>query len=334
MNVNSNTVIKEAYRFSIAPMMDCTDRHFRVLMRQISKRSLLYTEMIVAQGLHYCENKKRFLGFDEVEHPISLQIGGDDPVLLSEASRIAEDWGYDEINLNVGCPSPRVKAGNFGACLMADSHQVATCIEAMVKATKIPVTIKHRIGIDNFDNYSFLLNFVDDVASAGAERFAIHARKAFLKGLNPKQNREIPPLEYEKVEKLKKERPQLKIELNGGLQNIENCMKALEIFDGVMVGRAIYKQPLLWQKIDEIIYGEKPMKTKASKIIKNLLPYTEKYLNENGSSWGMCRHLLKLIEGFKGAKSMREEISIISQQKKSDISFLKKIAQQLEDAGL
>ena len=198
--------LDKAYRFSVAPMLDCTDRHFRILMRQICKRSLLYTEMIVAKALHHNKKLESLLDFDSNEHPIALQIGGDDPKLLAEASRLAEAWGYDEINLNVGCPSQKVKAGNFGACLMANPDQVARCIEAMANASPLPVTIKHRIGIDNFDSDEFLKEFVDRIDSAGAKRFAIHARKAWLEGLNPKENRTIPPLQHDRVALLKAER--------------------------------------------------------------------------------------------------------------------------------
>ena len=194
---NPNALAK--YRLSIAPMMDCTDRHFRVLMRQITKRSLLYTEMIVAQALHYNKNRNKLLDFDEIEHPISIQLGGDDPNLLAEAAQMAEDWGYDEINLNIGCPSPKVKSGNFGACLMAKPNIVAKCIEAMKKSCNVPITVKHRLGIDNLDSDNHLMDFVDACSIAGADRFIVHARKALLNGLNPKENRTIPPLNYERV---------------------------------------------------------------------------------------------------------------------------------------
>ena len=250
MACEKSALINQAYRFSIAPMMDCTDRHFRVLMRQISQRSLLYTEMVVAKALHHSSNRKKLLDFDDIEHPISLQVGGDDPNLLADAARMAADWGYDEINLNVGCPSPRVKAGNFGACLMAQPKQVAKCIEAMSNASLLPVTIKHRIGIDDLDSDLFLTKFVDSIAEAGAKRFAIHARKALLKGLNPKENRSIPPLQYDKVKHLKIKRPDLIIELNGGLLTPHDCLNALKIFDGAMVGRAAYSHPLIWKNID------------------------------------------------------------------------------------
>ena len=334
MVAKHSPIIEKSYRFSVAPMMDCTDRHFRVLMRQISQRALLYTEMIVAQALYHNKNHEQLLGFDEIEHPIALQVGGDDPFLLAEATKLAENYGYDEINLNIGCPSPRVQSGNFGACLMANPDQVAKCIEAMVKASSLPVTVKHRIGIDNLDSESLLRNFVDRLASAGATRFAIHARKAWLKGLNPAQNRTIPPLRYEIVSNLKKSRPQLIIELNGGLNNPSECIRVLENLDGAMVGRAAYKHPLLWQKVDECIYGENPKKTNASKVIRCLLPYAEKHLMENGRLWNIARHTLQLVENVPGAKAWRRELTLKAQNKKANISVLEHAAQELEDIGL
>ncbi len=325
--------ITEAYQFSIAPMLDCTDRHFRVIFRQISKRALLYTEMIVAKALLHAKGR-RLLDFDSIEHPISLQIGGDDPKELSEAAKIAEEWGYDEINLNIGCPSPRVQSGNFGACLMSNPKQVANCIEAMKNATSLPVTIKHRTGIDHYDSDEFLLKFVDAIALAGADRFAIHARKAWLKGLNPKQNRTIPPLEYEKVEKLKKKRPKLKIELNGGIHTPEECLKALKIFDGAMVGRAAYSNPLLWQEIDYLIYGATKSNVKASSIIRNLIPYTEKHLQKNGRLWDVSKHFLQLVQGVPGARAWRHEMSKKAQQAKADLKILENAARCLEENEL
>ena len=249
-----------SHRFSVAPMLDYTDRHFRVLFRQISRRSLLYTEMVVAQALHHARREpgagepggrlERLIGYDAVERPLALQLGGDDPQLLAEAARLAADWGYDEVNLNVGCPSEKVQKGRFGACLMADPAQVARCVEAMAGASGLPVTVKHRIGIDERDSYAELLAFVDTLAAAGCRRFTVHARKAWLEGLDPKQNRTIPPLRYELVHQLKADRPQLWIELNGGLQTLDDCRLQLQRLDGVMVGRAAYAHPLRWAAVD------------------------------------------------------------------------------------
>jgi len=321
------------YRLSIAPMMDCTDRHFRVLMRQITKKSLLYTEMIVSQALHYSKNRNKLLDFDEVEHPISIQLGGDNPNLLAEAAQMAEDWGYDEINLNIGCPSPKVKSGNFGACLMGKPKVVANCIEKMKKSCNIPITVKQRLGIDNLDSDDYLLEFVDNCSVAGADRFIIHARKAWLDGLNPKENRTIPPLQYERVQKLKNNRPGLIIELNGGINTIYDSMNALKVFDGVMIGRAAYSRPFVWKKIDSMIYGQKEENLSRSKIIKQIIPFAQKHIENEGRLWQISKHILNLIENIPNAKKLRQELSEKSQTQGAEVSILKKIAQQLEDAG-
>ena len=321
------------YRLSIAPMMDYTDRHFRVLMRQITKKSLLYTEMIVAQALHFSKNRNKLLDFDEIEHPISLQLGGDNPNLLVEAAQMAQDWGYDEINLNIGCPSPKVKSGNFGACLMGKPKIVANCIEKMKKSCNIPITIKHRLGIDNLDSDDYLIKFVDTCSLAGADRFIVHARKAWLNGLSPKENRTIPPLQYERVEKLKNERPKLIIELNGGIKTINDCIKTLKKFDGAMVGRAAYSHPFLWTKIDSKIYGQDEEYLSRSKVIEKIIPYAQKHIENEGRLWQISKHILNLIENIPNAKILRQELSEKSQTQKADVSILKKIAQQLEDSG-
>jgi len=255
MNFIQPNSIKNIHKLSIAPMMDCTDKHFRMIMRKISSEALLYTEMIVAQSLVYTNKKENFLDFNDEEHPISIQFGGDDPKILKEAAQMAQDWGYDEINFNVGCPSPRVCSGNFGASLMKDPPRVAKCIESLKNNCNLPITIKHRIGVDNDDSFVNLNNFVRIIAIAGADRFAVHARKAILKGLNPKQNRTIPPLNYDVVKKLKKSNPELLIEINGGFTNIDESLEALHDFDGVMIGRSVYKHPLRWSEIDQKIYG-------------------------------------------------------------------------------
>jgi len=334
MVAKSSRLINQAYRFSVAPMLDCTDSHFRVLMRQISRRALLYTEMVVANALHHTDRKDRLLNFEAIENPIALQIGGDNPKLLAEAAKLAEEWGYDEINLNVGCPSQRVKAGSFGACLMANPEKVARCVEAMSTSTQLPVTVKHRIGIDNLDSDELLKNFVDQVASAGAKRFVVHARKAWLKGLNPKQNRTVPPLQYERVAKLKEQSPQLTIELNGGIETTTDCLNALKTFDGVMVGRAAYSHPLRWNKIDEIIYGEESRFINASGVIRALIPHAQNHLNKDGKLWDICKHILQLVEGVPGARSWRRDLGLNAQKSTAEINILETAAQQLEDVGL
>lgn len=323
-----------AYRFSVAPMLDCTDRHFRVLMRQITRRSLLYTEMVVAQALHYSNRRDKLLDFDPIEHPIALQVGGDQPAMLADAARLAQDWGYDEINLNVGCPSQKVQAGNFGACLMAEPDLVARCVEAMRTAANLPVTVKHRIGIDDLDSDELLTAFVDRVASAGASRFAIHARKAWLEGLDPKQNRTIPPLQYERVTALKQRRPELLIELNGGLESTDDCLRALEGCDGAMVGRAAYAHPLRWQTIDAVIFDETPCTILASDVIDGLIPHAEAHLKRGGRLWDLCRHLVQLVEGVKGARHWRRDLGQQAQQRNADLAVLDQAGRQLREAGL
>ena len=323
-----------AWRFSVAPMLDCTDRHFRVLMRQISTRALLYSEMVVAQALHHTNRRERLLDFDPVEHPIALQVGGDNPGLLAEATRMAADWGYDEINLNVGCPSPRVKAGNFGACLMAEPDTVARCVEAMGAASELPVTVKHRVGIDHHDSDALLQAFVDRVAAAGASRFSVHARKAWLEGLDPKQNRTIPPLQHERVLALKQRRPELTIELNGGLDTPEQCLEALKGCDGAMVGRAAYAHPLRWGEIDQLIYGESERQVCASGVVLGLIPHAQAHLDRGGRLWDLCRHLVQLVEGVPGARHWRRNIGLKAQRPGADIAVLEEAARQLLDAGL
>jgi len=304
-----------------------------MIMRKISSKALLYTEMIVAQSLVYTSKREFFLDFNNEEHPISIQFGGDDPVILKEAAKMAQDWGYDEINFNVGCPSPRVCSGNFGASLMKDPEKVAKCIESLKNSCSLPITIKHRIGIDDDDSFSNLNNFVRCIANAGADRFIVHARKAILKGLNPKQNRTIPPLKYDVVKKLKKLNPKLLIEINGGFTNIDESLKALCDFDGVMIGRSVYKHPLKWSEIDQKIYGVNKKHKSASDIIFSLIPYIEQHLSIGGKSWDICKHLINLVEGIPKAKIWRNEISTKSIKKELDIEFLLKLTSKLEEMG-
>ena len=325
--------ISKNHKISIAPMMDCTDRHFRMIMRKISTKALLYTEMIVAQSLIYSKQKERFLNFNEEEHPISIQFGGDNPEFLKEAAKMAQDWGYDEINFNVGCPSSKVSSGNFGASLMNDPYKVAKCIEALKNNCNLPVTIKHRIGVDNNDSFSNLNNFVREIASSGAERFTIHARKAFLKGLNPKENRTIPPLRYDLVEKLKNENPLLLIEINGGFTNIEQCIEGLKIFDGIMIGRSAYKNPLKWSEIDNKIYGMNYSVKKASEIIISLIPYLDKHIENNGRTWDICKHLINIVQNIPKAKIWRNKVTSMSIDGSLNIENLKLLTDELVKMG-
>lgn len=323
-----------AHRFSVAPMMDYTDRHFRLLMRQITRCSLLYTEMVVAQALHH-GRRETLLNFDPSEKPLALQVGGDDPVLLAEAARLAADWNYDEINLNLGCPSEKVQKGRFGACLMAEPERVAQCVAAMAAAGPLPVTVKHRIGIDALDSFEALLAFVDHVAAAGASRFSVHARKAWLSGLDPKQNRTIPPLRPELVHQLKQERPELRFELNGGLQHLDDCRPHLEHLDGVMVGRAAYDHPLRWRSVDRDLFGQRGQaEATASTVVRGLIPYAERWCAGGGRLWPIARHLVQVVEGVPGARHWRRQLGEAAGARTAGPDVLDRAARQLEDRGL
>ena len=241
--------------FAVAPMMDWTDRHCRFFHRVLTRHALLYTEMVTAQAVRH-GNRGRLLGFDRREHPVALQLGGSDPALLAQAARVGADFGYCEINLNVGCPSDRVQSGRFGACLMAEPGLVADCVNAMAGAVDVPVTVKCRIGIDDQDDEEDLENFISTVARAGCGTFIVHARKAWLKGLSPKENREIPPLNYERVHGLKQRHPELTIIINGGLSGLDEALTQLAHVDGVMLGRAAYHTPWLLHDVDQHFFGD------------------------------------------------------------------------------
>ena len=259
-------------RLSVAPMMDWTDRFCRRFHRVLTRRALLYTEM-VPTGAILRGQRERFLAFDPVEKPLALQLGGADPVALAECAAIAEDWGYDEVNLNVGCPSDRVQNARFGACLMAEPKLVARCVEQMQAATDIPVTVKHRIGIDEQDSYEELKGFVATVAAVGCRSFTVHARKAWLQGLSPKQNREIPPLRYEMVQRLKQDFPELEIVINGGITSLEVAAEQLRQLDGVMLGRAAYQDPWVLAEVDSRIFGEEDPVGSRAEAVQALLPW-------------------------------------------------------------
>jgi tRNA-dihydrouridine synthase A len=335
-----------SYRFSVAPMLDCTDRHFRLQMRQICHHALLYSEMVVARALHHIRQEHsgprrleaqgrlgRLLDFDPAERPLALQLGGDEPELLAEAVRMAEDWGYDEVNLNVGCPSEKVRQGHFGACLMADPARVARCVEAMAAAAALPVTVKHRIGIDDLDSFELLLAFVDTVAAAGARRFAVHARKAWLEGLDPKQNRTVPPLRWDVVQRLKRERPELCIELNGGLETLAACQDQLRLVDGVMVGRAAYAHPLRWNGVDREIFHDPRPPASASSVVRGLIPQAARWCESGGRLWAIARHLVHLVEGVPGARHWRADLSRAAGAADAGPEVLEMAARQLEARG-
>lgn len=295
-------------RFSVAPMLDWTDRHARFFLRLISRNALLYTEMITTGALIHGE-RDRFLRFDPAEHPVAIQLGGSNPQDLAFCAKLAEETGYDEINLNVGCPSNRVQSGMFGACLMAQPKLVAECVAEMMSAVDIPVTVKCRIGIDDLDSYDHLLHFVSTVAESGCDTFIVHARKAWLTGLSPKENRDIPPLQYDTVYRLKRDFPNLTIVINGGIETIQQCQQHLEEVDGVMVGRAAYHNPYMLNDIDEKIFADHHPTFNRHEIINALLPYVEQQLAEGVYLSQISRHLLGLFQGMPGARKFRRHIS-------------------------
>ncbi len=293
---------------SVAPMMDRTDRHFRYFMRQITRRTLLYTEMVTSAAILHGD-REYLLGFSPEEKPLSLQVGGDNPEELAECTRIAEDMGYDEINLNVGCPSDRVQNGNFGACLMMQPERVARGVEAMIAATSLPVTVKHRIGVDECDRYEDMVNFVRIVSEAGCQRFTVHARKAWLQGLSPKENRDIPPLRYGDVHRLKQEFPHLLVEINGGFKTLEQAREQLEFVDAVMIGRAAYDNPYLFAQVDREIYGEEVTPPTRHEVAEAMFAYIDEWIGKGIKLNKITRHMLQLFSGQPGSRAWRRHLT-------------------------
>lgn len=293
---------------SVAPMMDWTDTHDRYFLRLIAPDVLLYSEMITANALIYGNNPSRFLKFHPAEHPVALQLGGSDPTLLSQAAKMGEETGYDEINLNVGCPSERVSSGRFGACLMLEPNLVADCVSAMIAQVKIPVTVKCRIGVDDNDSYESLYEFIKLISTTGCETFIVHARKAWLKGLSPKQNREIPPLRYDIVHQIKKDFPHLAIMINGGIKTVEEVEAQLPFVDGVMIGRAAYSNPYLLAEIQYKLLNNNDILSRAD-IVKLMLPYISEQTENGVKLISIARHILGLFQGQRGAAAWRRYIS-------------------------
>ena len=309
-------------RISVAPMMDWTDRHCRFFLRQVSSDARLYTEMVTTGALIHGD-VPRHLAFSREEHPVALQLGGSEPEDLAHCAKLGEQYGYDEVNLNVGCPSERVQRGAFGACLMAEPDLVAECVSAMRAAVKIPVTVKHRTGIDSVEQYEFLFKFVETVAKAGCETFIVHARNAILKGLSPKENREVPPLKYGYVYRLKQDFPQLEIVLNGGVVRREQIQTHLQHVDGVMLGRAAYHDP--WVIADE-------GKTR-SEVVLSMIPYAKRLVSEGNSLRSLARHMLGLYHGTPRARLWRRMLSDAAQLKRNDPALLLEALEAVERRG-
>lgn len=315
-------------RLSVAPMMDHTDRHCRYFLRLISKHTLLYTEMVPATAIMH-GNRNHLLGYSEREHPLALQLGGSDPAELAVCARIAEDFGYDEVNLNVGCPSDRVQSGRFGACLMAEPTLVAVCIQRMQKNAGIPITVKTRLGIDDRDSYEELVSFIDMVSSAGCKTFIMHARKAWLNGLSPKQNREIPPLEYEKVYRLKRDFPRLEIIINGGFTRAQDIRDQLEHVDGVMIGRAAYHDPYLLAGMDKLVFNDTVAPKTRQQILGEFTGYAAQQLESGMPLNAMTRHILGLYQGQPGARAFRRHLSEYAPRPGAGIEVLKRAAETI-----
>jgi tRNA-dihydrouridine synthase A len=303
-------------------MMDWSDHHCRYFWRLLTKQALLYTEMVTTGALIHGD-RQRFLHFNPEEQPVALQLGGSDPAELARCARWAQEWGYAEVNLNCGCPSDRVQSGMFGACLMAQPQRVAECVRAMLDNCDIPVTVKHRIGIDAMESYQELVDFVRPIAEAGCQVFIVHARKAWLQGLSPKQNREIPPLNYPWVYQLKRDFPELSIVINGGIQTLEQCQHHLAQVDGVMIGREAYQNPWMLAEVDSTLFGmDKPAQSRDD-VIAGLLPYVEQQLARGAHLNHITRHILGLYQGVPGARKFRRHLSENAYKQEAGVQVLR-----------
>ena len=322
------TLAHNPWRFSTAPCMDWTDRHCRFFWRGLTRHARLYTEMITTGALIHGD-PVRHLAFDDAEHPVALQLGGSEPDALARSAEMAEQYGYAEVNLNCGCPSDRVQEGRFGACLMKEPATVAVAVSAMRRATRLPVTVKHRIGVDDSEDYPFLKHFVETVAAAGCTTFIVHARKAWLKGLSPKENREIPPLTYEHVYRLKQELPQLTIVINGGIKTLAECTQHLQQVDGVMLGREVYENPWLLACVDAELFGSTPPLGTREAALHRMQPYVESALARGSSLASISRHLLGLYRGQPGGRAFRRVISEGAHRKGADWSVIEKALREV-----
>ena len=309
-----------AGRFSIAPMLDWTDSHCRYFLRLISQHALLYTEMVTTGAI--LNGRGDYLAYNEEEHPLALQLGGSEPQELAQCARRAVERGYDEINLNVGCPSDRVQNGRFGACLMASPALVADCVAAMRAEVSIPVTVKSRIGIDELDSYEFLCSFIEQVSAAGCDTFILHARKAWLSGLSPKENREIPPLDYQRVYRVKEDYPHLTIAIIGGIQSMSDVATHLAHVDGVMVGREAYQNPYMLADVDRLVFGDTAVVPSRHQIVEKMIPYIERELARGNQLAHVTRHMLGLFQGKVGARAWRRHLSEHACRKGAGIQVL------------
>jgi tRNA-dihydrouridine synthase A len=321
------------YRFSVAPMMDWTDRHCRVFHRLMSRRARLYTEMLTTGAILHGD-RNRLLGFDASEHPVALQLGGSAPADLATAARIGEDFGYDEINLNVGCPSDRVKDGRFGACLMAEPLLVADCVKAMKRAVSVPVTVKSRIGIDNQDPEFALDELARGVMDAGADALIVHARKAWLNGLSPKENRDIPPLDYQRVYRLKAARPDVAIIINGGIGSLAEAKQHLGFVDGVMLGRAAYQEPWRLLAADPELFGEPAPHATMKDVFAAMLPYIEAELARGTRLHSITRHFVGAFHGLPGARAFRRHLAENAVKSGAGIGALRDAIALVEDSAV
>lgn len=318
-------------RFSVAPMLDWTDRHCRYFLRLISKHTLLYTEMVTTGAIIY--GKGDYLGFNTEEHPVAVQLGGSDPADMARCAVLSQERGYDEVNINVGCPSDRVKNGSFGACLMAQPEVVANCVKAMQAEVDIPVTVKCRIGIDDMDEDEDFSRFINIVADAGCDTFIVHARKAWLQGLSPKENREIPPLNYPRVHRLKETRPELSISINGGIKTLEDTQEQLALVDGVMMGREVYSNPYIMASVDKDIFGDTSA-TPASRrwLVEQMQTYIERQEDPYFKPWHAARHMLGLFQGQAGGRIWRRYLSQNGTGKSPDPNLLMNALDAVEKA--
>lgn len=319
-------------RLSVAPMMDWTDRHCRFFHRLLTRHALLYTEMITTGAVLHGD-RRRLLRFDASEHPVALQLGGSDPRELAESARIAEDFGYDEINLNVGCPSDRVQDGRFGACLMAEPRLVGHCVAAMKEAVRVPVTVKCRIGIDDQDPEVALDALAASVKAAGVDALIVHARKAWLQGLSPRENRDIPPLDYDRVYRLKAANPGLHISINGGVGSIEAAQQHLAHVDGVMMGRAAYQEPWRLLAADPMLFGAAPQFASSKQALEAFFPYVERELANGTRLHAMTRHVLGLFRSVPGARAFRRHIAVHAVKPDAGIAVLRDALALVVDSG-